>query len=428
VRRSGSWPGGIAHDFNNLLTVITGNLDFVVSDLPPEVDRRPPVRRDLAEIGASAGARAHAGSPAPAPSAASSRCTRARSTGRPRARAERLLRRVIGEGDRARGARRRRRRIVQADPGQLEQVLMNLAVNARDAMLTPLHGHRGPGARWSSSSTRCPGRAATPTLPPPRSWVRVRVRDTGHGMAPATQAHAFEPFFTTKEVGRGTGLGLATVFGIVSQAGGHLDVASAPGEGTTITILLPSAGAGSAAPAARSTSTPTAARKRARAARGATATRATDGDPHDGDHHDGDARTELPAGRAGVLLVEDEAPVRAAVRRILERAGYAVREARHGADALLLWRAHHASIAALVTDLRMPELGGRELAARLRVERPTLPVVFLSGYAEEGPEVASAPGQAFVEKPFAPEALLDALRQVQAVHAADGAREAAPTR
>jgi CheY-like chemotaxis protein len=191
-----------------------------------------------------------------------------------------------------------------------------------------------------------------------------------------TQAHAFEPFFTTKPVGQGTGLGLATVFGIVRQAGGGVRVDTAPGRGTTITILLPLVADDAESP--------------------------------------GDGAAPAPHGRAAatVLLVEDEAPVRATARRMLERRGHTVLEARHGADALLVWEDHHARIDAVVTDLRMPELGGRELVARLRARQPDLPVVYVSGYADEGAPAAAGPDEVFVEKPFTGESLVHALAQV----------------
>jgi CheY-like chemotaxis protein len=291
--------------------------------------------------------------------------------------AERLLRRVIGEGI-ALEVRAADAPPVHADPGQLEQVLMNLAVNARDAMLTPLHGTAGAGGvlaievdavRLDAAQARAWDAAA------PGRWVRLRVRDTGHGMDADTRAHAFEPFFTTKAVGQGTGLGLATVFGIVRQAGGSVRVDSAPGRGATFTILLPAAADGADAAAGAPAAAP-------------------------------------PERRGTVLFAEDEAPVRAITRRLLERRGYAVLEARDGADALDVWRAHADAVDVVVTDLRMPELGGHELVARLRAERPGLPVVYVSGYSDEEGRLAGGRLEAFVEKPFAADALLGAIDRV----------------
>jgi CheY-like chemotaxis protein len=207
--------------------------------------------------------------------------------------------------------------------------------------------------------------------------VRLVVRDTGHGMDAATQARAFEPFFTTKDVGAGTGLGLATVFGIVRQCGGAVRVESAPGRGACFTCLLPVADADDApAPRPASSSSPSEARG------------------------------------VSVLLVEDETSVRATARRMLERRGYHVLEARHGVDALQVWRAHRSAIDAVVTDLRMPEMGGRELATRLREQAPALPVVFMSGYSDEGADAARAPHEAFIGKPCSSDELVEAVERV----------------
>jgi CheY-like chemotaxis protein len=195
-------------------------------------------------------------------------------------------------------------------------------------------------------------------------------------MDAATQAHAFEPFFTTKAVGAGTGLGLATVFGIVRQAGGAIRADSAPGQGTTFTLLLP------ALP------------------------------PGEGDAGAHPPQRAMSRIRATVLLVEDETPVRGTARRMLERRGYQVLEARHGGDALLVWQQHGDRIDLVVTDLRMPELGGRELLAALHAERPELPAVLMSGYAELDAMAVASPREAFVPKPFTAEGLLTAVAAV----------------
>ena len=266
---------------------------------------------------------------------------------------------------------------------QLEQVLVNLALNARDAMLTPAHGHPGTGGTLTIETdvvTLADGDADERALRA-GEYVRLTVRDTGHGMDDATRARLFEPFFTTKPVGAGTGLGLATVYGIVQQNGGDVRVESAPGAGATFTILLPRAADPASAPAA-----------------GAPGVRA-------------------PRGRGTVLLVEDETAVRATTRRVLERHGYAVLEARHGADALLLWQPHRADVSAVVTDLRMPQMGGVELVRRLRTDRATLPVVYVSGYSGEAAQSASLPFERFIEKPFRSETLLAALDAVVAAAA-----------
>jgi two-component system, cell cycle sensor histidine kinase and response regulator CckA len=291
--------------------------------------------------------------------------------------ADSLLRRVLGEEIVFATTLAPTPAVVRADRGQLEQVLLNLAVNARDAMLTAAHGHHGKGGTLTIGtdvvSLSQEEAAAWPPLGPGR-YVRVTVADTGHGMDATTRAHIFEPFFTTKAVGAGTGLGLATVYGIVVQAGGAIRVDSAPGAGATFSILLPQA-EGKGDDAAGAAAAPSL---------------AADG------------------GRGTVLIVEDEAAVRVTTRRLLERRGYEVLEARHGADALHVWREHRARIVACVTDLRMPEMGGRELAALLRADAPSLPVVYVSGYGEDA-STAAGPHEAFVGKPFTAEGLLSAL-------------------
>jgi CheY-like chemotaxis protein len=295
--------------------------------------------------------------------------------------AEKLLRRVIGEEIVLETALGTNVGIVCADAGQLDQVLLNLAVNARDAMLTAAHGHAGSGGTLTleTGTAMLDARAAATWAPlAPGRYVRLVVRDTGHGMDQATRTHAFEPFFTTKEVGAGTGLGLATVYGIVAQSGGAVRLDSTPGQGTTVTILLPEVEA------------------------------------HPNASEAGAAAQIAASPHGLVLLVEDEAAVRATARRILERHGYAVLEARHGADALLLWRAHRDEVTAVVTDLRMPEMGGRELATVLREERPELPLVLVTGYADQPLVSHLGVRAAYVEKPFTGDALLAALRQVLA--------------
>ena len=391
----GRLAGGIAHDFNNLLTVIGGNLELLGADLLDALPAAHPARRDVDEIRGAA-SRAQA--------LVRQLLTFSRKNPvRPQRldvaevvrRAEGLLRRVIGEevtlevhiaaDDSIGGSSESGRHVVRADAGQLEQVLLNLAANARDAMHTPRAGHPAGGGTLGihvDTVTLTAAEARHWSGTHPGRWVRLWARDTGHGMDAETQAHAFEPFYTTKDEGAGTGIGLATVFEIVRAAGGALRVDSAPGRGTTLTILLPAVGdAADPAPAA-----PTA------GAAGGAPVRA--------------------AASVTVLLVEDEAPVRATARRILERRGCTVLEARHGADALLVWAEHGASIDAVVTDLRMPELGGHELVARLRAVRPGLPVVYMSGYAEQGTVAAGRPAEAFLQKPFTGDALAAALAQV----------------
>ena len=233
-----------------------------------------------------------------------------------------------------------------------------------------LSGHGGTLTISTDTLLLTDGEAAAHEVSPGR-YVRLQVRDTGHGMDEATRERLFDPFFTTKKLGHGTGLGLATVHGIVHQSDGAIQVESAPGAGATFTILLPE----SAGPLTVQSRRP----------------------------------TPPPRGSGTVLLVEDEAAVRATARRHLERHGYTVLEARHGADALLVWRDHQARIDLVLTDLRMPEMGGRALVAQLRVDAPDLPVVYMSGYPDQGSVLSDGAHEAFLEKPFSGATLLAAV-------------------
>jgi PAS domain S-box-containing protein len=372
----GQLAGGIAHDFNNLLTVISGNLELATHEIP----EGHAARGDLAEV-TTAVRRAHA---LVRQLLTFSRkqvlSLRALDLNEMVRGAEKLLRRVIGEEIVLQVQLAAEPVIVEVDANQMEQVLLNLAINARDAILTPRHGYTGGSGTLSIEVGGC-------TLAAPQGgrwgsmpgghYARLLVRDSGHGMDERTMSHAFEPFFTTKPVGEGTGLGLATVYGIVTQGGGAVRIDSAPGRGTEVEILLPRVGAD--APAAGEAPAP---------------------------------RVETARTRETILLVEDERAVRTAARRLLERRGYAVLEAQHGADALLLWRERRDEIGVLVTDVRMPEMGGHELVSILRAEAPTLPVVYMSGYAEHQGTTPLGEREAFVEKPFTGDALAQAVALV----------------
>ncbi len=378
----GQLAGGVAHDFNNLLTAIFVSLEFIKEGLPAD----HAVLADVEEIGqASDRARSLVRQLLTFSRKQPLRNQRVQ-LGQIVLRSERLLRRLLGEEILLEVHVAAEDRAVDADPAQVEQVLLNLAVNARDAMLTPRLGQQSTGGTLVievDETTLTASDVAASDGAAVGQYVRLRVRDNGHGMDAATRVRVFEPFFTTKDVGAGAGLGLASVFGIVRQLGGAVHVESTPGAGTTFTILIPTAG-----------------------------------------DEDVDVDKARPATRAAVhtleerrtiLLVEDETPVREMVRRILERRGYTVLEARHGGDALLLWKSHGAVIDALVTDLRMPVMGGRELVDVLLQESPELPVVFMSGYSVESASAANGSRQAFVSKPFASEALTTALGQVLAI-------------
>ena len=372
----GQLAGGIAHDFNNLLTVITGNLEFAAADLP--IGHR--VREDLDEIAQATDRARELVRQLLAFSRKQAVVLQPVNLSEVVSAAESLLRRVIGEEIVLDVHLETELPLIRADRGQLEQVLMNLAVNARDAMLTPAHGTRGRGGILQIETAHVQltneELLKIPDMQSGRA-VRLRVRDSGHGMDDATRERAFEPFFTTKNIGQGTGLGLATVFGIVKHFGGAITVDSIPGTGTMFCLYFPIA-VGAVAPMLPTSVAPA-------------------------EH-----------GGGTILLVEDESAVRSAARRMLERRGYTVIEARHGADALLVWRDRRVLIDAVVTDLRMPELGGRELVQQLRTEQPDLPVVFMSGYSEQSVPDANAPRTAFVEKPFTMDRLLGAVERVMA--------------
>jgi CheY-like chemotaxis protein len=257
---------------------------------------------------------------------------------------------------------------VMADPGQLEQVLVNLAVNARDAMPA--------GGRLTIDTALVRVGDERPGLPP-GPYVRVRISDTGTGMPPDVADRAFDPFFTTKPNGEGTGLGLATVYGIVTQAGGTVQIYSEPGLGTTITVLLP----------------PT--------------------DEVTQPERDAPAEADLQGQGQTILVVEDETALRQVTSRILRRGGYTVLAAPDGEAALQLASDYPGTIHLLLTDVVMPGMLGKELAQRLRVLRPTTPVLYMSGYAQ--PVLASHgtldPDVVLLEKPFTGIELLVAIRQ-----------------
>jgi CheY-like chemotaxis protein len=263
---------------------------------------------------------------------------------------------------------------VKVDPSQLEQVIVNLAVNARDAMpdggklIIELGNVEFDAAYVSSHSVAVPG-----------PYVLLAVSDTGVGMDAETRAYIFQPFFTTKEQGQGTGMGLATVYGIVKQSGGFIYVYSEPGRGTTFRIYLPRVAedrpaAGAETPAARPSS----------------------------------------SGTETILLVEDEPAVRSFARRTLEEQGYFVLEAASGADALSIVASHADPIALLVTDIIMPGLQGYQLAKQLAAGRPELRVLYVSGFTENSVIHHGVPddGVAFLAKPFSTDALGEAVRRV----------------
>jgi PAS domain S-box-containing protein len=365
----GRLAGGIAHDFNNILTAILGTSDLMLRELPPE----HPARADVQEIRKAAVRAADLTRQLLAYSRRQVLAPQVIDLNAVVAGLGPMLRRLIGEDIELTTSLATGIPAVRADPGQIEQVILNLAVNARDAM--------PEGGRLTIETALVRFAAADAGRPanvPAGEHVSLAVIDTGHGMTPDIRAHMFEPFFTTKEVGKGTGLGLATVYGIVEQSGGHIVVDTAPERGTTIRLFFPPA-------TERPTPPPPVVAQRPAAA----ATAAT------------------------VLLVEDEDVVRLFTRRALETAGYRVLAAASGAEALAVATAHHGPIALLVTDVVMPGLGGREVAERVAAARPGIRVVFTSGYTDDAAvHDSSGPLAArFIQKPFSADALLETVRQ-----------------
>ena len=365
----GRLAGGVAHDFNNILTAITGYADLLLEDLGT-TDRR---RDDIAEIRKATERTAVLTRQLLAFSRQQVMQVRVLDLNDVVADTQNMLGRLLGEDialvtrlDPALGA-------VKADPGQLEQVIMNLAVNARDAM------PGGGKLTIETANAELDDTYVREHFPArPGSYVMLAVSDTGTGMSDEVQSHLFEPFFTTKEKGKGTGLGLATVYGIVKQSGGYIWVYTEPGHGTTFKIYLPRVA-------------------------GAPAQRAS-----------GPKASPVGAGTETVLLAEDEAAVRAVARHALERQGYTVLEASSGEAALDLAERHSGRIHLLLTDVIMPGMNGRALALRLSELRPDLRVVYMSGYTEEAitRHGVLEPGLTYVQKPFTPEGLARKVREV----------------
>jgi two-component system, cell cycle sensor histidine kinase and response regulator CckA len=363
----GRLAGGVAHDFNNLLTVIRGHGELVLRKLTAD----HPLRRNLQEIGLAAERASALTHQLLAFSRKQVLQPRTLDLAEVVERISSLLQRLIGEDVELVTRQKEALGSVRADPAQMEQVIVNLAVNARDAM--PQGGVLTVElANAELDDTYLRGHPAVT----PGSYVLLSVSDTGHGMDAETKARIFEPFFTTKGPGKGTGLGLATVYGIVKQSDGFIWVYSEPGRGTRFKIYLPRV---DGAPE-RLTAPPEAA---------------------------------AVNGTETVLLVEDEAPLRALLRELLEASGYAVLEAGHGMDAIAVAREHPGTIHLLLTDLVMPQMAGRELSERLTHLRPGLKVLYMSGYAAGGPPEHEVPGgAAYIEKPFTADSLSGAIRSL----------------
>jgi PAS domain S-box-containing protein len=364
----GRLAGGVAHDFNNLLTVIRGNSELLQMEDISDGHRA----EALAEV-------VRATERAAALTKQLLTFSRRQVMQRRKldlndvvARLTKMLERVLGEDVRLELRLHARPLVTDADAGMLDQMLMNLAVNARDAM--PDGGQLVIETFAAVVSEEERARFPAARLGP---HVGVRVADTGVGIAPETMAHVFEPFFTTKGPGEGTGLGLATVLGIVEQHSGAVRVTSEPGRGAEFTVLLPTCD------------------ERAEVEPG----------------HE--PMVTAHRGTESILLVEDEEPVRRLTRRLLEARGYRVRSAGTGAEALRIWEEQQGAFDLVVTDMVMPGgISGRDLAERLGARRPGLKVIFLSGYAGDvvNPGMELRQGLNFLQKPFGATTLIQCVR------------------
>jgi nitrogen-specific signal transduction histidine kinase/CheY-like chemotaxis protein len=365
----GQLAGGVAHDFNNILAAIMmqaemagmienvkGKVQDALSDIRVYAERAANLTRQLLLF-----SRRQVMQP------------RELNLNEVVTNLAKMLQRIIGEDVRLQLHLHPAPLTTRADAGMLDQVLMNLAVNARDAM---------PGGGRllieTTEKTVSEDLAGLHTEAAPGRYVCLSVSDTGIGIPPDVLPRIFEPFFTTKEPGKGTGLGLATVFGIVKQHEGWLKVDSMPGQGTNFKVFLP-----------------------ARTATSAEAARA-------------EAPPKPRGGTETILLAEDDSDVRMLVQAVLEHHGYKVIEAANGIEALKLWTEHRGTVALLLTDLVMPAgMTGQQLARRLQQDQPDLKIIFTSGYSAEiaGRELQLRSGENFVQKPFAPYQLLEVVRK-----------------
>ena len=381
----GRLAGGIAHDFNNLLGVILGQSEILVDRLRDEaIVHGLEMIKESAERGAALTRQLLAFS--------------RRQVLEPRVLnlnvilrdVEKLLRRVIGEDIELAFQTDAKLGSVEADPGQLEQVIVNLAINARDAM--PAGGKLTiTTANVKLDESYVDRRVVVQ----PGTYVQLGVTDTGCGMDELTQSRIFEPFFTTKEVGKGTGLGLATVYGIVKQSGGYVWVYSEPGHGTAFRIYLPLVAAPAEVPARVQ------------------------------------PREEPLRGSGTILIVEDDGSLREVTCEFLKSSGYTVLEAETPAEAILAVERHDGPIDLLLTDMIMPKMNGRELASRLGAARPGMKILYVSGYTDgivrDDAQRGLEPGLAFLQKPYTRYALTRKVREVLETPAAQEGPHSVPS-
>jgi two-component system, cell cycle sensor histidine kinase and response regulator CckA len=365
----GRLAGGIAHDFNNLLTVINGYSEMVEEEL----DADAPLKGKIGEI-------------AQAARRAASLTSQLLAFSRKQVMRPELidlnglvdgmrgmLARAIGEDIELMTILHPDTGHIRADPGQIEQVIMNLVANARDAMPS--------GGRLTietSREIREEARAGEPPEMPHGDYAKISVSDTGIGMDAGTLSRIFEPFFTTKEVGKGSGLGLPTVYGIIKQSDGTIHCASSPGKGTTFSIYIPHVHVETA-------------------------------------HAPAPAReTAVPEGKETILLVEDDTSVRGYTRTLLSKGGYAVLDVPGGAEALEVLARKECAVDLMLTDIIMPHMNGRELAQKVKETCPDIKLLYFSGYTDDAMihHGISNNGMNFIQKPFRPADLLAKVRQV----------------
>jgi PAS domain S-box-containing protein len=363
----GQLAGGVAHDFNNLLTTIRGFADLLARSFEGEDTRR----KDIAEILKATERAASLTRQLLAFSKRQVLRVEALSVNGIVADMVKIIRRLLGDSIKVETVLDPKIWTVRADPGQLEQVLLNLALNARDAM------PKGGTLRIATRNVDVAPVNAPDTVVPAGKYVVLEMQDTGTGMSDETRARVFEPFFTTKNPSGRSGLGLATVYGIVAQSGGHISVASSLGTGTTFSIHLPAATSGSAA----------------------------------SDRSEGTA----PHSSSGnvILIAEDNEGVRALTVRILVGAGYRVLEGCDGVDALDTLRSFPEPVDLLISDVMMPRMNGSELTAQFQQIQPGTPILLISGYMdEEMVQIAFNEPDAILAKPFTPDSLLSRVREL----------------
>ena len=365
----GRLAGGVAHDFNNLLTVIAGFGELLSEGL----DHNSPLHEYSEEIKKAAERAAHLTRQLLAFGRRQILQPQVLDLNTVVADVDKMLRRLIGEDIQLKTVQSPSMGQVMADPMQIQQILLNLAVNSRDAM------PKGGKLTIETANVELDEAYARGHINvTPGSYVMLAVSDTGTGMDAETRAHIFEPFFTTKEKGKGTGLGLATVYGIVKQSGGNIYVYSEPGLGTTFKIYLPQIEEPAPLPAAEK------------------------------------PQELLSETQRTILLVEDEAGVRTLARKVMESKGFRVLEAIQGEQALKILKEHAGPIHLLLTDVVMPGMSGRELAGHIEALHPEMRVLFMSGYTDEAivSHGVLQSGIAFIPKPFTPDALVRKVHEI----------------